>query len=97
MKNSNWKVYIIQAKSGKLYTGITNNLDRRFADHLNCRKGARFFRFSGPKKVLFQETYSNRSEATQREIQIKKMSRMQKLDLISEKSKCSLDILLGQT
>lgn len=87
LKNSNWEVYIIQATSGKLYTGITNNLDRRFADHQNGGKGARFFRFSGPKRIVFREMHSNRSEATRREIQIKKMSRMQKLELISE-DKC---------
>jgi putative endonuclease len=83
LKSSKWEVYIIEAESGKLYTGITNDLDKRFADHLNGRKGARFFHFSAPKKVLFREACANRSEATQREIQIKKLNRMQKLDLIS--------------
>ena len=82
VKNQTWEVYIIQAKSGKLYTGITNNLNRRFADHLMNRKGARFFRFSNPEKIVFRESCLNRSEATQKEIKIKKMSRTQKLELI---------------
>lgn len=82
MKNLNWEVYIIESESGKLYTGITNNLDKRFTDHLNGKKGARFFRFSAPKKILFREIHSNRSEATQREISIKKMSRTEKFNLI---------------
>ncbi len=76
-----WVVYIIQAKSGKLYTGITNNLDRRFAAHKNST-GARFFHFSSPEKVLYQERYPNRSEATKREIAIKKLSRKEKLMLV---------------
>ena len=77
-----WTVYIIQAKSGKLYTGITNDLDRRLEEHREGVKGARFFRFSGPKKVLFRESHPNRSEASKREAEIKKMSREQKLALV---------------
>lgn len=78
-----WVVYIIQTQSGKLYTGITNNLDKRFASHLSKRKGARFFHFSSPDRIVFQEEHPNRSAATKREIAIKKMSRAQKMDLIS--------------
>lgn len=80
--SGNWEVYMIQAKSGKLYTGITNNLDKRFADHIKRRKGARFFRFSSPDVVVFREVHRNRSEATKREMGIKKMTRQQKLALI---------------
>ncbi len=82
-KKAQWEVYIIQTKSGKLYTGITTDLGRRFADHQGGRKGARFFRFSDPENILFRESHPNRSKATQREISIKKMSRDEKLKLIS--------------
>lgn len=81
MNSGNWEVYLIRAKSGKLYTGITNNLDKRFADHIKGRKGARFFRFSSPDAIVFREVHRNRSEATKREIAIKKMTRQQKLAL----------------
>ncbi len=77
-----WRVYIIQTESGKLYTGITTDLERRFSEHLNGQKGARFFNFSNPKTILFQEEYPCRSTATKREIEIKKMCRKQKLKLI---------------
>ena len=77
-----WEVYIIQSKSGTLYTGITTDLDRRFADHLKGAKGARFFRFSEPQEIVYREAHANRSEATKREIQIKKMNKSQKLELI---------------
>ena len=79
-----WKVYIIQAENGFLYTGITTNLERRFQEHLNRQKGARFFSLSRPKIVLFQENYPCRSSASKRECEIKKMSRKQKLNLISK-------------
>ncbi len=79
-----WKVYIIQAEDGKLYTGITTDLERRLAEHKGGGKGAQFFKFSKPQRLVFQETHPNRSEATKREIAIKKMSRQQKLALIAE-------------
>ena len=79
-----WYLYIIQADSGKLYTGITNDLERRLQEHEKGRKGARFFRFSAPKKLLYTESYPNRSEASKREAAIKKMTRAEKLALISK-------------
>jgi len=81
MENSQWEVYIIQSIDGKLYTGITNNFERRLKDH-NSQKGARFFHFSGPDKVVFREKHLNRSQASKREIEIKKLSRQEKLALI---------------
>lgn len=77
-----WKVYIIQTKSGKLYTGITTNLERRFKEHCLSKKGASFFNFSQPENILYQENHANRSEASKREYQIKKMTRQEKLNLI---------------
>ena len=83
--NDTWVVYIIETSNGKLYTGITNDMDRRFANHLEGKKGARFFRISGPKSILHIESHPNRSEASRRESQIKKMSRQQKLEMIQKK------------
>lgn len=81
-----WELYIIQTKSKKLYTGITTDLDRRLKDHRSGKRGARFFRFSDPEKVLFREAHPNRSKATKRELEIKKMSRKEKLVLINKNS-----------
>ena len=77
-----WEVYVIQTANGKLYTGITTDLDRRFKEHSETKKGASFFNFSNPQKILFREAHPNRSEATKREIHIKKMNRSEKLALI---------------
>ena len=81
-----WEVYIIQAKSGALYTGITTNLDRRLADHKEGKQGARFFRISEPEKVVFREQQPSRSQASKREAEIKKMTRSQKLALVTVES-----------
>jgi putative endonuclease len=82
LSEKKWIVYLIQTVSGKIYTGITNDLDRRLEAHRNRKRGARFFRISRPKNVLRTEEFSNRSEATKREHAIKKMSRSEKLKLI---------------
>jgi putative endonuclease len=49
LSEKKWMVYLIQTESGKIYTGITNDLDRRLEAHQNQKRGARFFRISGPK------------------------------------------------
>lgn len=85
-RKSSWEVYIIETTSGKLYTGITTDLDRRFQAHLEGSKGARFFRFSRPRAIVFREKQPNRSKATRREIQIKKMSRQRKWALIESRA-----------
>lgn len=82
-REKQWVVYIIRTESDKLYTGITNDLDKRFANHLSGGLGAKFFRISNPRQIVFQEAHHNRSAATKREIEIKKMSREQKLHLIN--------------
>lgn len=81
--SNQWEVYMIQTTSGKLYTGITNNLKRRFDEHRKHQKGARFFHISKPEKIVFRESHANRSEASKREMAIKKMSRKEKLALIN--------------
>ncbi|MDF2549265.1 MAG: hypothetical protein K0S07_332 [Chlamydiales bacterium] len=83
-----WQVYIILTETGKLYTGITKDLNRRFDEHLAHKgRGARFFSFSRPQKILFSESHPNRSEASKREAFIKSLSRSQKLTLIAEQPK----------
>ena len=80
---STWEVYMILTQSGKLYTGITNCLESRFSAHQGKKKGAKFFRLSAPEKIVFRESHPNRSEASKREAVLKKMSRKEKLLLIS--------------
>ena len=84
-KDKNWQVYIIQTIAGKLYTGITTNTERRFGEHKK-NKGAKYFRLESPKKMIFVESCKNRSEATKREIEIKRFNRNKKLKLIGSKA-----------
>ena len=78
-----WCVYIIRATDNTLYTGITNNLAKRWQAHRSGRGGAKFFRGRHPQHLCFVETGHDRSSASRREAAIKRMSRHQKLQLIT--------------
>lgn len=77
----NWKVYIIHCSDNSYYTGITNNIEKRYQDHCNG-KGAKYFRGRKPVEVVFVEEGHSRSTASKREFAIKKLSHIQKEQLI---------------
>lgn len=77
-----WHVYILKCNDGRFYTGITNNLERRFEEH-KTGKGAHFTKVFGVEKLLYNEDQPSRSEAMKREAQIKSWTKAQKLALIS--------------
>jgi len=77
----NWHVYIILCTDSSLYTGITNDVIRRFNQHKN-QQGAKYFRGRQPKTLVYLETGHDRSSASKRESAIKKLPRSEKLQLI---------------
>lgn len=84
MSADDWQVYIIEADDGRLYTGVTTDVQRRFAEHLaGGLRGAKFFRGRRPSRIVFVESGHDRSSAHQREAAIKKLSRRRKLQLIA--------------
>ncbi|MBD1389206.1 GIY-YIG nuclease family protein [Neiella sp. HB171785] len=90
MSNHNsWYLYIIETDNGNLYTGITTDVDRRFQQHCDSyygksgAQGAKYFRTQAPKRVVHTESYQNRGQASQREYQVKKMTKAQKMTLFS--------------
>ncbi|PPD41469.1 MAG: endonuclease [Methylobacter sp.] len=82
----NWFVYIILCTDNSLYTGITTDVSRRFAEHAN-QQGVKYFRGRQPLQVLYVETNHNRSSASQRENRIKKLNRVEKWRLVN--SECN--------
>jgi putative endonuclease len=76
-------VYILECSDKTLYTGITNNIEKRIHEHNNTRTGARYTRSRRPVRLVYAETCSTLSMALKREAEIKKLSRVQKLRLIS--------------
>ncbi len=75
-------VYIVQCADNTLYTGITNELERRIQEHNSSDKGAKYTRARRPVVLAYQEEHIDRSSASKREYVIKKMSRKYKLKLI---------------
>ena len=76
-----WNVYMLRCGDGTLYTGITDDLDRRICMHREG-KGAKYTRGRGPLTLVYTETAASKSEALKREHAIKQLSRGEKLALI---------------
>jgi putative endonuclease len=76
-----WLVYILECSDGSLYTGITNNLERRFKQH-NNGKGAKYTRARTPLSIKGYKVIGSKSDAAKEEYRIKQLKRSDKLELI---------------
>lgn len=75
-----YHLYILECADKTLYTGITTDLERRLSEHKEGL-GGHYTRAHGAQRFIYTETHPNRSSATKREMDIKKMSRLEKLAL----------------
>jgi len=75
-----WYVYILRCADGTLYTGITDDVERRLAAH-RAGKGAKYTRGRGPLELAYTEELPDKSSALKREIAIKRLPRQKKLEL----------------
>ncbi len=73
--------YILRCNDGTLYTGWTNDMERRLAAH-NAGMGAKYTRGRGPVELVYMEEFETKQEAMRREAAIKKMSKAEKMKLI---------------
>ena len=73
-----WFIYILLCEDNSLYTGLTNNLEKRFEAHKNG-KGAIYTRSHKPLKIIYQEEFNTKSEALKRESEIKSWNKAKKL------------------
>lgn len=78
-----WHIYILQCNDNSFYTGITTDLKRRLDEHNSSKIGARYTRTRRPVTLVYTEAMTDRSMASQREYAIKKLSRCDKMALIS--------------
>ena len=76
-----WFVYILRCGDGTLYTGVTDDVQRRLAAH-RAGKGAKYTRGRGPLELVYTQEQPDKSTALRREVQIKKLTRPQKEQLI---------------
>ena len=76
--------YVVKCNDGTLYTGWTNNLEKRMKDH-NDGKGAKYTKARLPVELVYYETFETKEEAMSREYAIKRLSRREKEELIGKK------------
>lgn len=74
--------YIVECSDHTLYTGWTNDLEKRIRAH-NEGKGAKYTKSRRPVRLVYFETFSTKEEAMSREYRIKKMSRQEKIRLFA--------------
>lgn len=79
-------VYMLRCKDGSLYTGWTNDLEHRLAQHQQG-KGAKYTRGRGPLELVYYEEFADKESAMKREYAIKQLSRQKKISLYRENSK----------
>jgi len=81
-----WYVYILRCVDDTLYTGITNNIDRRLKAH-NAGTASKYTRSRRPVTMIYQEEAETKGDALRRELAIKTMTRSQKQSLIEQLNK----------
>lgn len=74
-------VYIVECADGTLYSGWTNDLEKRIAAH-NAGDGAKYTRSRRPVRLRYYETFEEKSKALRRECALKKLTRAEKIALI---------------
>ena len=85
MTETNWYVYLAKCADDTLYTGITNNLERRMKQHNGkLQGGARYTSGRRPVVLVWYEKVFSRSQAHKREIEIRSLSKDQKTRLTFE-------------
>ena len=80
---NSWKVYIVRCCDGSLYTGVTTDIEKRLAAH-NSGRGAKYTRSRRPVELVYHEECEDHSGALRRELEIKAMTREQKLNIITK-------------
>lgn len=80
---SAWFVYILKCADGSLYTGITTDVDRRLTEH-KAGTASKYTAAKGVEKMIYAEEVPDRSVASVREAEIKKLSREEKQKLVTQ-------------
>jgi len=75
-------VYILECADQTFYTGITTDLDRRIKEHNTSKIGAKYTKMRRPVKLVYSKEFENRSKALIEEARIKKLSKIEKFNLL---------------
>ncbi|NWK77605.1 GIY-YIG nuclease family protein [Aquitalea sp. LB_tupeE] len=77
-----WQLYVLECRDGALYTGISNNVARRYAAHL-AGKGARYTRLNPPQRIALVHPFADKSQALKAEYAFKRLSAAAKRQLVA--------------
>ncbi len=80
-------LYILKCADGTLYTGITTDLKRRIGEHNDSLLGAKYTRARRPVELVYQRKFKDRSLASKEEARVKRLSRLEKLELVQKMPK----------
>lgn len=83
-----WYLYILRCNDNTLYTGITTDVEKRLEAHRSGR-GAKYTRGRAPLELVYRESCGSHSDALKRELQIKALSRSEKLRLLDTEKNLS--------
>ena len=84
-----WYVYILKCSDRTLYTGVTNDIERRVNKH-NQGTASKYTRGRRPVTLVYKEEYKEKNKAYKREYQLKKLTRKQKQSLFDRKNNKTL-------
>ena len=85
---NNWFLYLIRCRHGRLYTGITTDVLRRFEEHKSHdKKGSKYLRGKSPLKLVMKKRIGDKSLALKIEAKVKKLSKAKKELLVDGKIK----------
>ena len=79
-----WYMYVVVCNDNSFYCGITTNIERRLKQHNGVIKGgAKYTRSRRPCRLVYKEKAPNRSDASKKEYQFKKLSRSKKISFLN--------------
>ena len=81
-----WHLYLLRCGDGTLYCGIALDVEARLAQH-GAGKGAKYTRGRGPLELVYTEACATKADALRRERDVKRLPRVEKLNLIASSSK----------
>lgn len=82
-----WYLYLIECEGGSIYTGVTTNVEARFAAHASG-KGARYTRSHPPVRLLMSLAFEDRSSAQKAEYRVKRLSASEKRAFCKQYATC---------
>ncbi len=80
-----WCLYLIECRNGSYYAGITNDLEARYAAHVEGR-GARYTRANHPLRLIGSRPFPDRASASRAEFEIKRLPRSRKVAFLLDRA-----------